>query len=75
MKHRHAGRLTYVCSSPLAVITPAKSHPEVIVAAVAARDRERARQYAKKHSIPIVHNTYQGELLHNWLDLNGAWRV
>ncbi|GLA49534.1 hypothetical protein AnigIFM63604_005492 [Aspergillus niger] len=45
--------------APLAVITPAKSHPEVIVAAVAARDRERARQYAKKHSIPIVHNTYQ----------------
>ncbi|GKZ19320.1 hypothetical protein AbraIFM66951_005549 [Aspergillus brasiliensis] len=45
--------------APLAVITPAKSHSEVIVAAVAARDRKRARQYAKKHNIPIVHSTYQ----------------
>ncbi|PWY90463.1 NAD(P)-binding protein [Aspergillus sclerotioniger CBS 115572] len=45
--------------APFALITPAKSHPEVIVAAVAARDRERARQYAKKYNIPIVHDTYQ----------------
>lgn len=51
---------------------PALSHPEVIVAAVAARDPERARQYAEKYSIPIVHDTYQGEILHNWLELDGA---
>ncbi|BCS14524.1 dimeric dihydrodiol dehydrogenase [Aspergillus luchuensis] len=48
--------------APLAIMLPALSHPEVIVAAVAARDPERARQYAEKYSIPIVHDTYQ-ELL------------
>lgn len=45
---------------PNAVITPAKSHPEVIIAAVAARDRKRGEAYAKKHKIPIVHGSYQG---------------
>ncbi|PYH91920.1 NAD(P)-binding protein [Aspergillus ellipticus CBS 707.79] len=47
---------------PFAVINPAKSHPEAIVAAVAARDPERARQYAKRHGIPIVHDSYQSLL-------------
>ena len=46
--------------SPTALITPAKSHGEVIVAAVAARDRSRAETYAKKHGIPIVHSSYEG---------------
>ncbi|RAL11053.1 Gfo/Idh/MocA family protein [Aspergillus homomorphus CBS 101889] len=45
--------------APYSVIAPAESHPEVIVAAVAARDSARARQYAKKHNIPIVHRSYQ----------------
>ncbi|KAJ5767168.1 uncharacterized protein N7511_004784 [Penicillium nucicola] len=45
--------------APAALITPAKSHPEVIVAAVAARDRNRAEAYAKKHGIPIVHSSYE----------------
>jgi len=44
----------------MAVIQPAKSHPEVIVAAVAARDVKKAEVYAKKHGIPIVHKSYQG---------------
>jgi predicted dehydrogenase len=44
----------------MAVIQPARSHPEVIVAAVAARDVKRAEAYAKKHGIPIVHKSYQG---------------
>ena len=46
--------------SPLALITPAKSHPEVLVQAVAARDRTRAEGFAKKHGIPDVKDTYQG---------------
>lgn len=46
----------------MAVIIPAKSHPEVIVAAVAARDKTRAAEYAKKHNIPIVHGSYQALL-------------
>ncbi|GKZ86193.1 hypothetical protein AnigIFM56816_001245 [Aspergillus niger] len=45
--------------APLALIGPAKSHPEAIVAAVAARDRGRAVKYAQKHAIPIVHDTYE----------------
>ncbi|KAB8336836.1 hypothetical protein FH972_021144 [Carpinus fangiana] len=47
---------------PLALITPAKSHPEVIVQAVAARDRIRAEAFAKKHGIPDVKDTYQDVL-------------
>ncbi|XMA17257.1 hypothetical protein WAI453_010048 [Rhynchosporium graminicola] len=45
--------------APLAVIAPAKSHPDVIIAAVAARDEKRANAYAKLHGIPIVHTSYQ----------------
>ena len=44
----------------MALITPAKSHSEVVIAAVAARDRKRAEAYAKKHSIAKVHSSYQG---------------
>lgn len=46
----------------MTLITPAKSHPEVIVQAVAARDRSRAEAFAKKHGIPEVKDSYQGEL-------------
>lgn len=40
---------------------PAKLHPEVIVQAVAARDRNRAEKFAKKHGIPEIKDSYQGE--------------
>ncbi|KAJ6088523.1 hypothetical protein N7486_009784 [Penicillium sp. IBT 16267x] len=45
--------------APIALIAPATSHPEVIIAAVAARDRDRAEKYAKTYNIPIVHSTYE----------------
>jgi hypothetical protein len=45
---------------PTAVVQPAKSHPEVIIAAVAARDLKKAKAFAKKHGIAIVHKSYQG---------------
>ncbi|KAH8684426.1 putative oxidoreductase [Tricladium varicosporioides] len=48
--------------APIALINPAKSHPEVIIAAVAARDITKAEAFAKANSIPIVHKSYQ-ELL------------
>lgn len=48
--------------APSAIITPAKSHPEVIIAAIAARDQTKAKAYAQKYGIPIVHKSYQ-ELL------------
>lgn len=47
--------------APLALIIPSKSHPEVIIQAVAARDRQKAEAFAKSHGIPEVKDTYQGE--------------
>jgi hypothetical protein len=47
--------------SPAALIMPARSHAEVIVVAVAARDKKKAETYAKRHGIPIVHDSYDGE--------------
>lgn len=44
----------------MAFIIPAKTHPDVVVAAVAARDQKKAEAYAKKHGIPVVHKSYQG---------------
>ncbi|KAL6712395.1 hypothetical protein ACN47E_000272 [Coniothyrium glycines] len=41
-----------------AIVIPARSHPEVIVAALAARDRKKAEAYAEKYGIPIVHDNY-----------------
>lgn len=42
-----------------ALIEPARSVAEVEVAAVAARDPDRARAYARQHGIAVVHATYQ----------------
>ena len=39
---------------PTAFIEPARTHPDVIVAAVACRDKERGEQYAQKHGIVNV---------------------
>ncbi|KAJ6484953.1 NAD(P)-binding protein [Mycena vulgaris] len=59
------GILGAAAIAPDALITPAKSHPEAVVYAVAARDQKRAAAYAKKHGIEKVYggsNGYQ-ELL------------
>ncbi|CAG7848257.1 D-xylose 1-dehydrogenase (NADP(+)) 2 Short=XDH 2; Flags: Precursor [Serendipita indica DSM 11827] len=45
--------------APSALITPARSHPDVVIYAVAARDETRARAYARKHRIPVVFSSYQ----------------
>ncbi|KAL1302062.1 hypothetical protein AAFC00_002504 [Neodothiora populina] len=45
--------------APLALIIPAKSHPEVIIQAVAARDRRKAEAFAKSNGIPEVKGSYQ----------------
>jgi predicted dehydrogenase len=55
--------VTLMIFRPQALITPAISHAEVIVAAVAARDPKKAEAFAKKHGIPIVHKTYDGMLV------------
>jgi predicted dehydrogenase len=45
--------------TPAALIKPAREVPEVAVTAVAARDPARARQFAAKHDIAVVHDSYE----------------
>ncbi|KAK4500044.1 hypothetical protein PRZ48_008230 [Zasmidium cellare] len=45
--------------APLTLINPAKSHPEVIVQCVAARDRSKAEKFAKANGIPEVYDSYE----------------
>ncbi|CZR52210.1 related to Oxidoreductase [Phialocephala subalpina] len=45
--------------APTSVIKPAKSNPEVVIAAVAARDGERAKTYAKRWGIGRAFEGYQ----------------
>ncbi|CCM06726.1 uncharacterized protein FIBRA_09020 [Fibroporia radiculosa] len=50
---------------PNALITPARSHPDVVVHAVASRDPAKAAAYAQMHRIPKVYSggaCYQGTL-------------
>ncbi|KAG6364984.1 hypothetical protein INS49_006589 [Diaporthe citri] len=66
-KEKHAlrfGILGAANIAPTAFITPAKSHPEVVVYAVAARDKTRATAFAAKHYIPLVLDSYD-EILDN----------
>ncbi|KAJ3781021.1 NAD(P)-binding protein [Lentinula aff. detonsa] len=46
--------------APPALIIPAKSHSEVIVYAVAARDLQKAQKFAKKHGISKVYGGSNG---------------
>jgi predicted dehydrogenase len=68
--------------APLAVVTPAKQHSQVEVAAVAARDPARGRAFAAKHGIPRVHESYDALIADPNLDavyiplpngLHGRW--
>ncbi|SCO86438.1 related to Oxidoreductase [Fusarium oxysporum] len=45
-----------------ALIAPAKSHPDVEIHAVAARQKDKAKAYAKKHNIPHAFDSYQAIL-------------
>jgi predicted dehydrogenase len=45
--------------APAALINPAKANPEIVVAAVAARDKSRAQAFAAKHGIARVHDSYE----------------
>ncbi|RPD60089.1 NAD(P)-binding protein [Lentinus tigrinus ALCF2SS1-7] len=38
--------------APTALITPAKTHPDVVVAAIACRGKGRGEAFAQKHNIP-----------------------
>ncbi|MCB0963712.1 MAG: Gfo/Idh/MocA family oxidoreductase, partial [Acidimicrobiales bacterium] len=45
--------------APQALLKPAADHPDVEVAAVAARDRSKAERFAAKHGIDRVHGSYE----------------
>jgi predicted dehydrogenase len=44
--------------APRAIIAPARHVPGALVVAVAARDPQKARAYARRHQIPRIHTTY-----------------
>jgi predicted dehydrogenase len=52
------GTLGAAAITPAALIRPARQVPDVTVAAVAARDPGRARQFAARHGIGTVHESY-----------------
>jgi predicted dehydrogenase len=68
--------------APSALIKPAKDNADVVVAAVAARDSTRAQEFAAKHDIPRVHDSYEALITDPDLDavylplpngLHGRW--
>ena len=59
MDRLRIGTLGAARITPAALIKPARHIPEVTVAAVAARDPERAGRFAAKHRIRRVHDSYQ----------------
>lgn len=70
--------------APGALIKPSAASPEVEVVAVAARQPERAREFAQRHGIARVHDTYaalladdQVEAVYNPLPngLHGHWTL
>ena len=70
--------------APSALLKPARSVPEVEVAAIAARDPQKASKFATKHGIPTVHPSYDALLADDSLDaiynplpngLHGRWTI
>jgi predicted dehydrogenase len=70
--------------APEALINPARSNDEVEIVAVAARDHDRAVEYATEHGIPTVHDSYEALLADPGVDvvynptpngLHGVWTV
>ena len=69
---------------PTALLKPARRTGRAEVVAVAARDPERARSFAKKHKIPRVADSYEALLADDELDaiynplpngLHGHWTI
>jgi predicted dehydrogenase len=69
---------------PAALLKPAKASGEIEVAAIAARDPQRAAAFATEHGIPTVHPTYEALLSDATLDavyiplpngLHGRWTI
>jgi predicted dehydrogenase len=78
------GVLGAAAITPDAITKPAAKNPDVVVAAVAARDPERAKAFADKHGIAQTHATYDDLLADEAIDviynplpngLHGRWTV
>jgi predicted dehydrogenase len=70
--------------APGAVVKPGRDVPEAQVVAVAARDRNRAEHFARKHGIESVHDSYEALLADPQVDavynplpngLHGRWTL
>ena len=66
----------------MALVRPAREHSDVVVAAVAARDAARARDFAARHGIPEAHSSYESLIADPGIDavyiplpnsLHGRW--
>lgn len=70
--------------APAALFKPAKGADDAEVTAIAARDPARARSFAEKHGIPVVHDSYDALLADPDIDavynplpngLHGLWTI
>jgi predicted dehydrogenase len=70
--------------APAAIVAPAKSVPEVSLVAVAARSLDRAREFAARHGVPRVHDSYEAMIADPEIDalyiplpngLHGEWAI
>jgi len=70
--------------APSALVKPTRSVDEVEITAIAARDRDRATRFARRHGIPVVHDSYQALLEDPTVDavynplpngLHGRWTI
>jgi predicted dehydrogenase len=84
MEPLRIGTLGAARITPMALIRPARRVPEVEVVAVAARNRERAERFARKHKIPTVHGSYDDLIADPTVDaiynplpngLHGRWTL
>jgi predicted dehydrogenase len=82
MEPLRIGTLGAAKITPMALVRPARTVPGAEIVAVAARDRDRAEKFAKKHGIPTVHDSYEAliadpsvEAVYNPLPngLHGVW--
>ena len=62
------GTLGAAMITPAALTEPAKTNEDVVVAAVAARDRTRAEEFAKRHNIETVYDSYDDVIADPTLD-------
>jgi predicted dehydrogenase len=70
--------------TPTALVRPARTLPEVEIVAVAARDRNRAEKFARKHKIGTAHDSYDALIADDAVDaiynplpngLHGKWTI